>query len=365
MSELSEFFAVTVNGGLYHAKNERNEQGFPYLKKIGCRDANELNEKNQLGTKMENGRYLGISGLRLTLYNSHKTDSEGRPQGPDSVNMIHWGGGTSPISALFLKRYDAKKCLESKNHRQWDIRWEKETSETLKAIGSNHPLFIIGTTVAEIRRFANKDQAKPERLTKLSARQLLAITYAKMKKKLKAKKIVLPHDAYALIADDSDWHRTRQGFTRYKTAALFKIEKKKWIIAFGVACGSYPADPYNCDIACTSLGNKTTNSHEILDKSFSALEENACFRHSLIYAMADGSLAIDKNSSYCHEAIKLLQGSYEKYIARSPKYRNDIIHLDLRPVTTSSARYKPEFAEYLAEKLYEIIKSKSKKEVAV
>jgi hypothetical protein len=66
------------------------------------------------------------------------------------VNTHYWGGNTSSVVALFLEEKDALTCSESPDLVPCDPRWESQTVEVLRGIGSNHPVFSI-TNWPELR----------------------------------------------------------------------------------------------------------------------------------------------------------------------------------------------------------------------
>ena len=211
----------------------------------------------------------------------------------------------------------------------------------------------------------------------LTARQLLAQTYVHLIKKLGAKKIALPEKASAIIADDSDWHRTREGFTGYKTASIFKIKKTNWAIAYGVAWGSYPADPFNCDIACVEIvpaKKKEKNTYTMVNKKIKklmkikkmskyeqavcdALENNTFFRFSLLYAKASGALAVNQDGPYGKKVLYSIGEKSAEYVSQKLETNPELFTMDLRPVVTKAYRYKPEFVEFLANVFKDIVLS--------
>ena len=178
----------------------------------------------------------------------------------------------------------------------------------------------------------------------LSARELLTEVFAELKKKFSGREVNLPEKAMAIIADDSDWHRTRTGYTCYESAVLLKIGSKEWAVAFGTACGSYPADPYNCDIAAVQI----LSNDQVAMAVYRALEGNDYFRRSIVVAMADGELGTNKNSPFTKKFLEIVP-SYQRFIARKKEIYPEYITMDLRPVVKSGIRYKKEFVAVLAD----------------
>ena len=66
--------------------------------------------------------------------------------------------------------------------------------------------------------------------------------------------ITLPgNGASPIIANDSDYHRTRLGRMNYKRLDLAEIEGKPWALGLGKAWGDYPAKGYGNDIIAIGL----------------------------------------------------------------------------------------------------------------
>lgn len=168
----------------------------------------------------------------------------------------------------------------------------------------------------------------------LSARELLTEAFDDLRNKLGGKTVDLPSKALAKIADDSDWHRTKVGYSGYESAALVKCDEKWWAIAFGIRCGDYPADPYDCDIAAVPVSVEGKTGDEVAKEIHDALEKNSYFRSSLIYAMADGSLAV-KEERFGPKVYELLRPKIQEFTAQKLEVDPDVIMMDLRPVVKS------------------------------
>ena len=74
----------------------------------------------------EGGGYLGSLERRVEM-----------------VNTRYHTFNTSLVVALFIKKTEALKCFNSKDLKECDERWIKETKEVLQAIGKEHPAFSI------------------------------------------------------------------------------------------------------------------------------------------------------------------------------------------------------------------------------
>jgi len=142
VSIVHEFFAVTETS-VYVISDKKDESGVPTVEKIALRGKSKI----PVWGRLRNGSLVGITKERILLYEGNRRD--GRWQRPDEVNTVFWGGGTSQIIALFLKKEEAIACSNSENLEAWDSRWEKKTNETLKSIGDNHPVFVLSRELIE------------------------------------------------------------------------------------------------------------------------------------------------------------------------------------------------------------------------
>lgn len=185
----------------------------------------------------------------------------------------------------------------------------------------------------------------------LSARELLSETFNNLQIKLDGKSISLPSMAAAEIANDSDWHRTRIGYTGYESAVLVKNGNRQWVIAFGTKCGSYPADPYNCDIAAVPISVNGKSDNRVAKEIHDALENNNYFRSSLIYAMADGRLVVNNEGRFGQKVFEFLRPKIGEFIAQELETDPRFLTTDFRPVVKSAIQYKREFVAFLSETL--------------
>jgi hypothetical protein len=187
----------------------------------------------------------------------------------------------------------------------------------------------------------------------LSAKELLEGVYEVFENE--GRKIKLPSKATAEIADDSDWHRDRRGYTGYESATLLKIGDKEWLIAFGTKCGGYPADPYNCDIATMQFFGDGKSDELVATEAYDALKENRYFRKSIIYAMASGQLMVKSGGCFSNEVIEFLSPRVYGFIAQELETNLDCLTMDGRPVVTTSTQYKPEFVAFLYDAFRKIL----------
>ncbi len=190
----------------------------------------------------------------------------------------------------------------------------------------------------------------------LNVRELLKETYSRLSSKNNPREIILPNYAFAEIADDSDWHRIRVGSMRYNTVRLFNFNKKCWAISRGERCGSYPAERYDSDLLALEfiLGEKTPE--QIQEELNEKIEGSSYFRNSLIFGMADGNLALTLDGRFTQEMYEKLGPELQRFILQEPEYNTEVILAStLQHPTTKNMLYKPEFADFLACSIEEIL----------
>jgi len=133
---LKKFFAVT-HTSLYESSYKEGE--LPLLQKILLKEG--CSSKVEAGGILENGSLVGICNSRIFLYDN-PAGSENRID-PAELSTLEIGGYTSLITALFLRKKEARACLKADNLLRCDPRWANQTRETVTAIGDDHPVFVV------------------------------------------------------------------------------------------------------------------------------------------------------------------------------------------------------------------------------
>ena len=193
--------------------------------------------------------------------------------------------------------------------------------------------------------------------SELDVRDLLKKAYEELSQRNKNRQIDFPSQVTTLIADDSDWHRSRAGYLGYTSAREFQFDGKFWIIARGEKCGSYPADPYDSDILALEFSLEGRETKAVERELVKKIGESQYFSNSLVYGMADGNLAINERGRFGKQMIELLRPRINKFIAQEPEYDQEVLSLStLRPICKKSVKYKPEFASFLAETFERVLK---------
>lgn len=188
----------------------------------------------------------------------------------------------------------------------------------------------------------------------LSARELFKGAYAAIKNA--SREIKLPQTALAEIADDSDFHRTRVGYSGYDFAVILKLGDKEWAISLGTACGAYPADPYNCDIVAVQVCTKGKTEKQLAIEIMKELIRNSYFCKSLIIALADGRITL-MGTPLSQKIGEILGPKIDEFIAKEMEINPKVIHTDLRPVVTSAVEYEKAFVPVLCDAINKALAS--------
>lgn len=193
----------------------------------------------------------------------------------------------------------------------------------------------------------------------LSASELMEGVYTALVEG--GRSIKFSSEAKAEIAEDSDYHRIRIGYTAYDSVTILKLDdKNSWMIGLGHACGSYPAEPYDCDIVAVQIvGDDMLSDTDIDKKAHDVFEDNFYFKNSLIYAMADGQLGVKEKGIFGEMIIESLNKEINNFISQPLEFDGDRFYLDMRPVVKSAVLYKPEFVNFLYETFLSILRKKS------
>jgi hypothetical protein len=126
------FYAVTTTS-VYLVSDEKGEYGWPIVEKVALCGESRV----KVGGRLKGGTSVGVARGFILLYDSHK----GQP--PEMVNTIHWGGYTSGVIGLFMRKREAMACLKTKYKEILDPRWKAQTEEVRRRIGHDHPVFIL------------------------------------------------------------------------------------------------------------------------------------------------------------------------------------------------------------------------------
>ncbi|XOB40906.1 MAG: hypothetical protein ACKKMW_02455 [Candidatus Nealsonbacteria bacterium] len=195
------------------------------------------------------------------------------------------------------------------------------------------------------------------------AGEILNLTFKKIKKRYGEQEIILPHYALSLIADDSDYHRTRQGFMRYDSVVLISLGDKFWALGKGRSWGSYPARPYDNDILVLGLDNsqKDESTQKIAEKMIDWIRWSHGFSNSIIAAKNSGSLFVGSN--WAEIMTALLESKLPDFIKKGLKTYEGYVTLEvdgIMPAIKSSVKYKKKLAKFLSQTIIQVLSDPSK-----
>lgn len=194
----------------------------------------------------------------------------------------------------------------------------------------------------------------------LNVRKLLKETYSLLFKRHNPQEIVFSRMPMPEIANDSDWHRTRTGHMEYESAGIFNFNGKNYCIARGEACGGYPADPYDSDILALEFELKNNAKRKKTDKQireelYNLIDGSDYFKNSLLHALANGNLGIEKGSRFGEKMFEIIKPKIESFTNQKPEYDREVLTMDLRPVCKKEAKYKPGFVKFLANSIESVL----------
>lgn len=147
---ITEFYAVTAyltdpdKRGVSLYRIVQDEGDRVTVQKIGLKGESSI----KVSDYIENGFCLGIM-IKGGLQRYDKTGS----RRVDEVNIVYWGGGTSPIIGLFENQEDATTCFESDDLKHWDERFVGPSEKVLLEIGpdSNQTISLDMKLAAGVR----------------------------------------------------------------------------------------------------------------------------------------------------------------------------------------------------------------------
>jgi hypothetical protein len=193
----------------------------------------------------------------------------------------------------------------------------------------------------------------------VSIRDLLKNAYSNLQTRNPHQEIALENEAFSVIADDSDWHRSRTGYMKYNKADVFDFGKS-WALGIGEKAGSYPARPYDSDIIALELSQ--CEPMQIQKEIGEKIAASSYFENSLVFGYADGNLGINKEGRFGNRMMQLIKPKVPEFIAQRPEYDESVIELStLRPPVTREMTYKPKFADFITEVIETVLREESKK----
>jgi len=170
------------------------------------------------------------------------------------------------------------------------------------------------------------------------------------------------------IADDSDFHRTRKGYMLYTEGSILDFSDTKWLVCFGKAWGSYPAQSYGNDISAfeATLFNGYESKEEKAEYLELIFRRGSYFHNSLIHTRSNGIMGVITKGEFGRKTIfgeKMSlffeNAELKKYIAQKPEYDeryfvfqdNGLVH-----PCSKNVMYMEGFEKILANKMAGLLK---------
>jgi hypothetical protein len=191
----------------------------------------------------------------------------------------------------------------------------------------------------------------------LTVNQVLKDTYNEFAKKYSYFLLTFPKQALAVIADDSDWHRTRTGYMSYREIHLVEIENKGWVLGRGEKYGSYPADPYDSDIMLFDFPVTKNVNEKVKDEVFVKVEASNFFSNSVLVGSKEGALLIAKGNDVTSKLNESLKPEISKYVLQEPEILEGLISAStLGPVYKGGFLYDESIIDFLVRSLEDALK---------
>jgi len=194
-----------------------------------------------------------------------------------------------------------------------------------------------------------------EKDTSISARSFLRKAFCLLKKNFEGKLIRLNKETRAEIANDSDWHRTRIGYMRYISAILLKSGDKEWIVAFGIKCGQYPADQYDCDITAINFNSEGKSKKYITEEVSEALNKSKYFRNSIVFSKSNGRLVTNTEGYFYEKVKKIFLPRTKEFVAETLVVDHEHITSDAQSIVISPVLYKKEYVPIFSQMIGEVL----------
>lgn len=150
------------------------------------------------------------------------------------------------------------------------------------------------------------------------------------------------------ISNDSDWHRTKIGYSVYES---FLVINKKWLVSLGQKSDSYAAEMFDKDLFVQMCDESELmiDEDELKKYAKTSIRRASYFKRSFLVSTADGRLCVSPSYPYLGRVADLV----DKSIYSKPQYNEKAILLSsLSYPITKKAQYLGD----LSEKLFEIFK---------
>lgn len=192
-----------------------------------------------------------------------------------------------------------------------------------------------------------QETKKETKISNLNADELLRIVLQLLRKTLDCRIISFPEKISAVILDDLNVRRIRQGLITYERALICQINGKTWAICIG-KCDSNTS--YSGNIIAVEISSTEFKiSKKISEEIQTLIQSENQLRYALITACHDGQLLFLGNTKN--------RFNWKLYEAVTPILALNVC-TGISPVPTT---YKPEFAKVLADMIAKILKNESNK----
>lgn len=190
----------------------------------------------------------------------------------------------------------------------------------------------------------------------LTAGEVLDAVFCRLQKQSGGRTVRLTSNLNILVADDSDYHRTRRGFMVYDSFTFCGFGGEIWAIGRGRAKGSYPIDPYwGGDLWGFKMNPWGMSDEECVEE---IMNEHRFLRHGFkgtwFIALSDGNL-ITRKRALEHSLEDLLSHRVQPVRLRK-NFGTGWLHL----TTLQTYYWMPEVVDYLCQRLQDFVTQENK-----
>lgn len=174
-----------------------------------------------------------------------------------------------------------------------------------------------------------------------------------------------------MIADDSDYHRSRSGYMAYHTLRITQFGGNQFLMGLGYKAGDYPGKEFAGDIIAvpSSIPSDVINNSprekltQLVKETFYHLAGDF-FRPSLVIAMADGRLVFPE-STLGYNLWETVDTRVRELVAGNCVRDGRLLSCaTLAPVVCQPAEYKREVVGVLVEGIEKVLTGYEQKPVA-
>ena len=152
-----------------------------------------------------------------------------------------------------------------------------------------------------------------------------------------------------IIADDSDWHRTKRGYFTYDSVTPVTHNERRWLMTKSVKTGAYPGDFLKGDLAFIPLPGT-------VEEGITTFRNVRDLSNTLLVGLESGRLVQVPGEPFSSKFFQKYTEELANMAAQQPIMDQDHISLStLKPLISQEARYSSSAADILVEKILDYL----------